>query len=113
MKSSYFVFCEGTENSSERISDNFKEVYSKTKDFRKIGSAALEICWIATGRAEGYVIYGIPIWDIASGILILSEAGGSLHDFHKKIMGWNDFRIDKDHNLIASNGNIPLSFRIK
>ena len=113
LKESYFVFCEGTEESSERIINNFNEIYSKTKDFRKIGSAALELAWIASGRAEGYITYEIPIWDIAAGIIVLNEAGGRLFDFDCNLRPLNKFKSKGQVNLLVTNGQIPLNVNLQ
>ena len=113
LKESYFIFCEGSEKSSERIINNFKEVYSKTKDFRKIGSAALELAWIASGRAEGYITYEIPIWDIAAGLIILNEAGGDLFNFNLEKKGVSEFSFDSKFSLLATNGNIPRQISLQ
>lgn len=113
LKKSYFVFCEGSEILSDRIVRNFKEVYSKTKDFRKIGSAALELSWIAAGRAEGYITYKIPIWDIAAGIIVLSEAGGELFNFNGDKIRLNDFSAKEKLDLLATNGRIPLNVNLQ
>ena len=44
---------------------------------RTLGSAALNMCFIAAGRADAYYEFGIHCWDIAAGIVILKEAGGT------------------------------------
>jgi len=43
---------------------------------RRMGAAALDLCWTAAGRYEGYWELGIKPWDMAAGIIILKEAGG-------------------------------------
>ena len=43
---------------------------------RSAGSAALDVCYVASGSSEAYVEYGIHCWDVAAGVLILQEAGG-------------------------------------
>ena len=43
---------------------------------RSLGSAALNMCYVAAGRADAYYEFGIHCWDIAAGIVILKEAGG-------------------------------------
>ncbi len=113
LNNSYFIFCEGTEKSNERIIANFEEVYSKTKDFRKIGSAAIELAWIASARAEGYLTYNIPIWDIAAGIVILNEAGGSLYDSSKELIEIDELSVDDKIDLLATNGEIELNFNLQ
>jgi len=44
--------------------------------FRKTGSAALDMAYVAAGRYDGYFQYDIKLWDIAAGIVIIKEAGG-------------------------------------
>ena len=45
-----------------------------------MGSAALECCFVAAGRVDGYFQEGIHVWDIAAGELIVREAGGFVCD---------------------------------
>ena len=47
----------------------------RVRDIRRIGSAALDLCWVAAGRLDGHVERGLAPWDHAAGILIASEAG--------------------------------------
>lgn len=50
-------------------------------DFRRTGSAALDLCYTAANRVDGYFEMGIKAWDIAAGDLIVREAGGLVCDF--------------------------------
>jgi myo-inositol-1(or 4)-monophosphatase len=45
---------------------------------RRLGTASLDLAWIAAGRQDGFWEYGLKPWDIAAGILILREAGGRI-----------------------------------
>ena len=45
---------------------------------RRSGSAALDLAWVASGRYDGYWEKGLSIWDIAAGIIIVREAGGTI-----------------------------------
>ena len=47
---------------------------------RRMGAAALDLCWTAAGRYEGYWELGIKPWDFAAGQVILREAGGTITD---------------------------------
>lgn len=58
-----------------------KAMMEKTCGLRRIGSAALDLCWTACGRFDGYWEKGIKIWDIAAGALIAREAGAFVTDF--------------------------------
>ncbi|WP_288062989.1 inositol-1-monophosphatase [Rodentibacter caecimuris] len=50
-------------------------------DFRRTGSAALDLCYVASNRVDGYFEMGIKAWDCAAGDLIVREAGGLVCDF--------------------------------
>ncbi len=53
----------------------------KTHGVRRIGSAAVDLSYVACGRFEGFFEYGLNPWDVAAGSLIVEEAGGKLSDF--------------------------------
>jgi myo-inositol-1(or 4)-monophosphatase len=48
---------------------------------RRLGSAALDLCWTALGRFDGFWEYNLHPWDVAAGYLIMTEAGGKVTDF--------------------------------
>ena len=48
----------------------------KAQGIRRMGSAALELAWVAAGRFDGYFEFGLKPWDIAAGALLVTEAGG-------------------------------------
>lgn len=48
----------------------------RVRDIRRLGSAALDLCFVAAGRCDGYVERGLHAWDLAAGKLIVEEAGG-------------------------------------
>lgn len=48
---------------------------------RRLGSAALDLCWTALGRFDGFWEYNLHPWDVAAGYLIMTEAGGRVTDF--------------------------------
>jgi myo-inositol-1(or 4)-monophosphatase len=47
---------------------------------RRMGSAALDLCAIAEGRAEAFWEYGLGRWDVSAGALVVEEAGGRVTD---------------------------------
>ena len=65
---------------------------------RNTGSAALDLAYVGSGRLDGYFHNNINLWDIAAGILIVKEAGGSTNDISK----YNDENI----NIRASSSSI-------
>ena len=73
--------------------------------FRKSGSAALDLAYVAAGRYDGYFQKKLNIWDIAAGIIILKEAGGLINEI--------DISNDKNINIIASNPNINVKLKEK
>lgn len=74
------LFCTGLalykKHKAKVCSDILYDVYSKCCDFRRLGSAALELCYLAAGYAELYFEISIFAWDYAAAIYILKCAGG-------------------------------------
>lgn len=52
-----------------------------TRGLRRLGSAALDLAWVACGRFDGFYEYGLKPWDVAAGVCIIQEAGGHITDF--------------------------------
>lgn len=67
---------------------------------RRLGSAAIDLCWVAAGRFDGFYEHKLAAWDSAAGFLIVKEAGGKVSDFKG-----NDFSPYQPH-IIATNGKI-------
>ncbi len=67
---------------------------------RKLGSAALDMAYVAAGRCDGYWQRDLNYWDIAAGIILVKEAGGFVTDFS----GNNAFVQNK--TLLATNAKI-------
>jgi len=100
LSQSYLYFCEGGEKDRERTGKILVKLYPQVTDIRKLGSAGLEVAWVAMGRAEAYLTTRIFPWDVASGIILIKEAGGRVSDFKGK--AWE---IDQK-DLIFSNKKI-------
>jgi myo-inositol-1(or 4)-monophosphatase len=47
---------------------------------RMVGSAAIDLAWLARGRTDASIIFGARIWDVAAGVLLVREAGGIVID---------------------------------
>jgi myo-inositol-1(or 4)-monophosphatase len=58
-----------------------KAVMNESAGIRRPGSAALDLCYLAAGRVDGFWELGLNIWDIAAGALLIREAGGRISDF--------------------------------
>ena len=67
-------------------------------NMRSTGSAALDLAYVGSGRLDGFFQNKIKLWDIAAGILIIKEAGGTSND----IIEYNDFSI----NIRAASSSI-------
>ena len=94
---SYIVMCEGGLKTNRRISEYVSQIYPRVKDLRKIGSAAIESGFVASGRADAYFTFEISPWDVAAGVLLVKEAGGKVTDFN------GDEWEAKKTDLIMSN----------
>jgi myo-inositol-1(or 4)-monophosphatase len=60
---------------------SFSDIFFHSAGMRRLGSAALDLCYTACGRFEGFWEIGLNPWDIAAGGLIVQEAGGEVSDF--------------------------------
>ncbi|WP_276607886.1 inositol monophosphatase family protein, partial [Vogesella mureinivorans] len=58
-----------------------RELMRDAEDVRRTGSAALDLAYVAAGRADAYFEAGVMPWDIAAGVLLVREAGGRVCDF--------------------------------
>ncbi|MEZ5016462.1 MAG: inositol monophosphatase family protein [Flavipsychrobacter sp.] len=67
---------------------------------RRLGSAAIDLCWVACGRFDGFWEYNLNPWDIAAGYLIVLEAGGKVSNFD------GDPYSVFDKETLATNGLI-------
>ena len=56
----------------------FQRVLVQCQAIRRLGSAALNLCYVAQGKLDGYWATSVKTWDVAAGILILQEAGGTV-----------------------------------
>ncbi len=70
----------------------FNRAISQVKKMRMLGSAALDIAYVATGRLDAYLEGTISLWDIAAGLLLVPAAGGTV-DLHPHPDNPNKFRI--------------------
>ena len=80
------------------------EYFRKALDIRRTGSAAIDICAVAAGRAELFFELMLSPWDYAAGSLIVEEAGGIITDAQG-----NPISLDKRRSIVARNRkSIPL-----
>lgn len=58
-----------------------RDCFQKTRGVRRWGSAAVDLAYVACGRFDGFFEYGLNPWDVAAGLLIVEEAGGTVTAF--------------------------------
>ncbi len=80
--------------------DYFGRFTKLTQGVRRLGSAALDLCYVAAGRVEGYWELGIKSWDVAAGGLVATEAGATVTNVH----GQADYLIPPCSVLAANAG---------
>lgn len=76
----------------------FARLIRKNIPVRRLGSAAIDLCWVAAGRFDGFYEHKLQPWDSAAGFLIVEEAGGKVTD-----MKGNNYDIYKP-GIVATNG---------
>ena len=81
--------------------DHYSNLSLQSQGVRRLGSAALDLCYIAAGRFDGFWEVEIQSYDIAAGVLIVEEAGGTVTD----VYGGLDF-LKPPCSILATNGHI-------
>jgi myo-inositol-1(or 4)-monophosphatase len=104
-KLSEAVLAVGFAKSQESI-DHCLELYriygNKARKLRAMGSAALDMAYVATGRLDAYIEQGVNLWDVAAGVILIEEAGGVV-DWVKK--------PDGGYRVCAHSGRIDYPAR--
>src|ERR1700746_2529180 len=79
--------------------DSLSSIMSTTSGVRRMGSAALDLAYVAAGRYDGVWEFGLQPWDIAAGILLVREAGGFVSDLAggHEMMATGDVLAANDH----------------
>ena len=76
----------------------FKDFYDRTRGLRRLGAAALDLCFVAMGRFDGFYEYNLNSWDICAGSLIAEEAGCIVSD-------WDGSGFPHDGSRILCSNN--------
>ena len=84
----------------KKIFSEYINVSMQVSNVRKLGSAALDMAYVASGRFDGYWQRELNYWDIAAGIIIVKEAGGFIDFFEEEA------NLPFRRNIIATNSNI-------
>jgi len=80
--------------------EHFVDFLMEARGIRRFGSAALDLCYVAAGRLDGFWEVNLHPWDMAAGILLVTEAGGTVSDFSGAPLSIYGGKI------VASNGVI-------
>ncbi len=78
----------------------FERFIRKGIPVRRLGSAAIDLCWVAAGRFDGFYEHKLQAWDSAAGFLMVEEAGGKVTDFE------GNYYSPYQPHLLATNGKI-------
>jgi len=76
-----------------------KHLMKSTRGLRRLGSAAVDLSYVASGRFNAFFEHGLHAWDVAAGVLILKQAGGVVSDFN----GGKNWLYGGE--IIAASGN--------
>jgi myo-inositol-1(or 4)-monophosphatase len=96
------LLCTGFPSRKRHVSVNvhfFHQAAMASHGVRRTGSAALDLGWLACGRLDGFWEFGLNPWDMAAGVLIVSEAGGRITD-----MTGGPHNVCTSPHLAATNG---------
>ncbi len=80
--------------------DIFQKLVKQGIPVRRLGSAAIDLCWVAAGRFDGFYEHKLQAWDTAAGFLMVEEAGGKITDYN------GDYYSPYQPHLLATNGKI-------
>ncbi len=86
---------------ADRNFDLFKQVFLNCADIRRLGSAALDLAYVACGRYEAYFERNLSPWDFAAGVLLVQEAGGTVTDYQG-----NPVILTGKCDIVGGNGRI-------
>jgi myo-inositol-1(or 4)-monophosphatase len=80
--------------------DQFIQILKRGIPVRRLGSAALDLAYVAAGRFDGFWEINLNPWDVAAGVLLVEEAGGKVTQYNQ------DPYWITDNNILATNGLI-------
>ncbi len=91
--------------------NTMREVMEKASGIRRLGSAAVDLCYVACGRFEAFWEYALNPWDVAAGSFIVKQAGGRICDFSGgegylfggEIIATNNQYFDKFYDIVHRN----------
>lgn len=87
------------EGAAQALSEAVRVLLDHAGDVRRFGSAALDLCQVATGQLVAYCETSLNAWDVAAGSLIVEEAGGKVSDLEG-----NPYQLFSSPGIVATNG---------
>ncbi|HKX11531.1 MAG TPA: inositol monophosphatase family protein [bacterium] len=93
-------FAYNVRETSNNNLDHFQKFLMKAQAIRRDGVAAIDLCYVAAGRYDGFWELNLFPWDVAAGYLMIQEAGGKVSDFRGKA-----FDV-YSKEILASNGQL-------
>ncbi|MBL6782997.1 MAG: inositol monophosphatase [Alphaproteobacteria bacterium] len=90
----------GSDEQHDHYLAELKTVMGSSSGVRQMGSAALDLAWVAAGRVDGFWEHGLDIWDVAAGVIIVREAGGMVSDHQARS------KALESGNIVAGNSSM-------
>ena len=98
------IFTEGPKKEAKDRESSLKEYYNFSSKvqipIRKLGSAALDMAYVAAGRCDGFWQRHLKYWDIAAGIILVKESGGLVTDYY------GEYKYLENKTLLVTNSKI-------
>lgn len=98
-----FPYSYEQESEQNKIINSFANIVKRGIPVRRLGSAALDLSYVACGRFEGFWESNLNSWDVAAGILIVNEAGGKCTNYKNQSSNIDDNQIIATNGLIHNN----------
>lgn len=86
---------------SDEMFSCIRRVFDRCMDLRRLGTASLELCYVACGRLPAYFEYILHPWDYAAGLLVVEEAGGKVTTFDG-----GEVQLTGVSQIVATNGKV-------
>ncbi len=94
-----FPYTSGTnEDDLNDVIKKMKQILPKCQDIRRLGSAALDLCYVARGTYEGFYEMNLKPWDVSAGLIILQEAKGKVSNIDNQ-----EYKLFEDKYIVTSN----------
>lgn len=89
---------------TEKYIDTLRHLMKNTRGIRRLGSAAVDLVYVASGRFDAFFEHALHAWDVAAGVFILQQAGGEVSDFN----GGTDWLFGGE--IVAASGKYYPEF---